>query len=346
MADKALRLEPRAIKPRYRRAMARKHRNLISEALVDLASLLTTDPRNIEARAEFQTLLALQNRRDKTERALAPEEILKADSPTAHGSFANPSRPTEADPHLRGLPSFQRIQQTPGVNLSSVHGTCQVCKKPMHRRDLKQCKKCCRVNYCGVTCQRADWPEHKLTCNVAPDQNITFRTGRRIIEHQYFNIHFLLYALRAIGPAKLAHEARDFVLMVVVNMVPVSAAKPNGRKRITVTNILAVPTSVMPPDVQVILDAGLQNAGQHAVHGAWIVTAGIYPEGEETRFRMSLLMPDNFISSNMHLPQFSLDFFSHSYGVYRRVNLDLDFLFESINDELRLDEENYYQLQA
>ncbi|KAF7336451.1 RNA polymerase II-associated protein 3 [Mycena sanguinolenta] len=167
-ADKALRLEPRAIKPRYRRAIARKKRNLISEAMIDLASLLTTDPRNVEARAEFQTLTAIQNQRDKIQRALIPEEILKADSPSAHGSSTNPPLPTHPDLHLRGLPLFQRIQQTSPVNVGGIHGACHVCKKAMHRRDLKECQKCRRVTYCGVACQRAHWPDHKRACNVAP----------------------------------------------------------------------------------------------------------------------------------------------------------------------------------
>ncbi|KAJ6484919.1 hypothetical protein C8R45DRAFT_999635 [Mycena sanguinolenta] len=346
-ADKALRLEPRAIKPRYRRAVARKNLNLISEALIDLASVLTTDPRNLEAQAKFQTLLTMQNERDKTKRTLVPGAILEADSPSAHGSFANPPRPTDPDRHLRGLPYFQWIQPTPPVNVGGIHGACYVCNKTMHRRNLKECQKCRRVNYCSVSCQRVDWPEHRRTCNVAPDEYLAFRAGRGLTEHEYFHLHLLLYALRAMGPAKLAHQPRDRILMAVIDMVPVSAAKPAGRKRMTVTNILTVPTSVTPPGVQSLLHSALQTAGEHAVHGVWIVTAGSHPKpGEETRFRVSLLVPDNLISSYMHLPQFSLDFFSHSYGVHRRVNLDMDFLFESINDELRLDKENFYQLQV
>ncbi|KAJ6484921.1 hypothetical protein C8R45DRAFT_999640 [Mycena sanguinolenta] len=345
-ADAALRLEPRAIKARYRRGMARKNQNLVSLAVIDLSSVLTTDPGNVEAMAEFRSLLAIQNRRDIAERELSPEDILKADFPSAYGSSGNPSRPIHPDLHLRGLPAFRAIYPSQTVNIARFHGLCQVCKKPMHRRDLKESQKCSRANYCGVTCQRADWPEHKLICNVAPDHNITFRTGRRLIDHQYFSTHLLLYALRAIGPAILAHEPRDFVLMVVVDMVPVVSGAPNGRKRIAVTNILPVHISILSPDVRDMLHSGLRNAHEYPLHAVWIVTSGIYPENEGTRFRISLIVADNFISSSTHLPQFSLDLYSHSYSQFHWVNLDLDLLFESINDELRADDENYYEMQA
>ncbi|KAJ6462174.1 hypothetical protein C8R45DRAFT_1178668, partial [Mycena sanguinolenta] len=334
-ADRALRLEPRAIKARYRRAMARKNLKFIPEALIDLASLLTTDPGIGEARAEFQTLTAPQNRTGRIERALTTEEILKADSPSAYGSSGNPSRVADPDPHLRGSTSFRRLKPMPHT------------KRIQPVSELKKCRKCGRVNDCSKACARANWSEHKLICNVAPDGNITFRTGRRIADHDYFRRHLLLYALRAIGPAKRAHEARPSILMVVVDMVPVSAAEPNGCNRTTVTNIVAVPTSILPPDVRDMLDLTPQNTnGQGPVHALWIVTSGIYPDGEATRCRVALLMPEDFISSNTHLPHFSLDCCSNSYGVFRRMNLDLDFLFESINDELRLDEEDYYGMRV
>ncbi|KAF7377005.1 MYND finger [Mycena sanguinolenta] len=264
-----------------------------------------------------------------------------------------PPLPGHPDPHSRGLPLFHQIQQSSPCSVSRIQGVCNGCKKSMRRRDLKECQKCRRVNYCGVPCQRADWPEHKRTCNVSPDLNLTFCTGRRLAEHDYFRMHMLLYALSAMGPPKFADEPHDFVLMVVVDMVPVSAAKPEGRKRITVTNMLPVPTSVLPADVYAMLDLSLQNVAQHtvpyAVHALLIVTAEKFPEGEDrldSRFRISMLFPSDFITSHMDLPEFSLDLFSHSHGVYRRVNLDMDFLFESINDELQLDEDDYYQMQA
>lgn len=141
-ADKALRFEPRALKARYRRAIARKNMNLIPEALVDISSLLTTDPSNAEGKVEFQKLVDIHNKTGR--RALSPEDILESDSPHAHGSLSNPQRENANDLHQMSLPFF-RFGTPPSAptskDIGSVHGACHACRKPMHRKDLKTCKK-------------------------------------------------------------------------------------------------------------------------------------------------------------------------------------------------------------
>ncbi|KAJ7093692.1 hypothetical protein C8R44DRAFT_860575 [Mycena epipterygia] len=92
--------------------------------------------------------------------------------------------------------------------------------------------------------------------------------------------------------------------------------------------------------------ASLRTLPKHsAMHCVWIATTGIYPEGKESRFRLAVLDAADIMVSSAHLPNFSLDLPSHSYNTFRRLNLNMDFLFESINDQLRLDVDNYYQLQ-
>ncbi|KAJ7469568.1 hypothetical protein FB451DRAFT_1368550 [Mycena latifolia] len=195
-ADKALQLEPRALKARYRRAIARKSLNLLPEALVDIFSSLASDPRNAEGKDELQILLNMQ----------------KEDGKKAQCDYA---------------PST--------TNVATLHGAYHTYRTPKHRKDLNTCKKCYRVNYCSVKCQRAECtsvsrPDHKLTCKPAPDGNTTIRVGRRIADYAYFCTHLLLYAIRAIDPPKLPGEDHDFILMVVVDMVPLLGSPRPGRK--------------------------------------------------------------------------------------------------------------------
>ncbi|KAJ7128323.1 hypothetical protein C8R44DRAFT_777800 [Mycena epipterygia] len=211
-----------------------------------------------------------------------------------------------------------------------THGACHACRKPMPRKELKTCKKCYRVNYCSAACQRTEWPQHKLTCNQALDNNTTIRLGRRLVDHTYFHAHLLLYALRAMGPPKFPDEDHPFLLMVIVDMIPLFSSQ-TGIQHVCVVDMQRVT---------------LRNFEHSPVHCVWIVTTGIYPEGEGCGFRLAVLGASDIMISSAHLPHFSMDLRSHSHGVLRRVNLDMDFIFESINDELRLDVDNYYQLQG
>ncbi|KAJ6616013.1 hypothetical protein B0H10DRAFT_2038933 [Mycena sp. CBHHK59/15] len=151
----ALLLEPRALKARYRRAMARKQLNLVPESLIDITSLLTTDPNNPEAKAEFPVLVDLQN--ESGRRALSPEDIVTADLPHAYGSASNPLRHNPGDLHQMTLPFFHRVIAAPR-NSSPIPmvGACRTCKVTKGREDVRTCQKCHRANYRSVNCQRAD----------------------------------------------------------------------------------------------------------------------------------------------------------------------------------------------
>ncbi|KAJ7748211.1 hypothetical protein DFH07DRAFT_830441 [Mycena maculata] len=344
-AAKALQLEPRATKARYRRAIARKLLKWIPEALLDITTLLTCDPDNSEAKAEYQILIDMQKKDGRG--PLAPENILECCSPLPYGSLTSPRHGDPSDPHQQRLPFFRMVPPLQKNAGSNVDGACMECTKPMRKKDLKTCQKCKRVNYCSVQCQRAAWPGHKQTCNVASDDNVTIRTGRRLADHPYFQTHLLLYAMRTMRKPRLRHETHDMILMVVVDMVLVEPSKPNGTKRTIVKNLVAVPICLVPQEVIYTLTHAVHKLSTNKpLHALWIVTTGIYPEGEECKFRLNVLPADEIITSSAHLPHFSLDLHSQSYGVFRRVTCDLDFLFWSINDELRLDIDNYYQFQA
>ncbi|KAJ7169363.1 hypothetical protein C8R43DRAFT_982900 [Mycena crocata] len=348
-ARRALILEPRSFKARYRRAMARKGMNLIPEALVDIAGVLTADPANSEARIEFAALVQIQNKTGR--RPLEPEDVLRLDFPHAYGSSANPPRSTlTTDLHRMSLPFFYKVDigekpgsaaVEPGVKISG----CMTCGLTVNKKKLKTCQKCRRANYCSVECQRADWPIHKPSCKIPIDKGTTIRAGRSIHHHQFFNVHLLFYALRALGPPILPGGRHDFLLMVIIDLVPLTPDSP--RKRIAVRNILPVPVSIIPEEIleihRGVLRATLPDTPLHCL---WITTTGVYPRGEDEESRVGPIPVMPFILSNVGNPAFSLDVYSHSWGAYRRITPDLDFLFESINDELRLDVQNHYSMQA
>ncbi|KAJ6536009.1 hypothetical protein DFH09DRAFT_1283933 [Mycena vulgaris] len=234
-ARKALVLDPRSFKARYRRAMARKGLNLIPEALVDIAGVLTADPTNSQARTEFAALVEIQNRTGM--RPLEPSAILALDFPHAYGSISNPPRPNLTDLHQLSVPFFFKVSadEKPGnaaIEPGVIVGACMTCQVTMDKKkNLRACGKCRRANYCSVECQRADWPMHKYTCGAAPDDGKTMRVGRNIHHHQIFQLHLLFYAVQAMGPPKLPSEIHDFVLMVVIELVPISSTSGSRKTR-------------------------------------------------------------------------------------------------------------------
>jgi len=146
--------------------MARKGLNLIPEALVDIAGLLTADPRNLQARAELAALVELQSRTGR--RPLEPEQIPVIKSPHAYGSSSKASRRNTADPHQLSLPFFFKLDadEKPGVSAIDpgvVVSACMTCKVAKDKKELKTCRKvraftiseaqCRRANYCNVQCQ-------------------------------------------------------------------------------------------------------------------------------------------------------------------------------------------------
>ncbi|KAJ7715180.1 hypothetical protein B0H16DRAFT_1616786 [Mycena metata] len=351
-AQRALILDPRSVKARYRRAMARKGLNLIPEALVDIAGVLTADPGNSQARTELAILVEIQCMAGR--RPLEPEQILAANFPHAYGSTSNPPVRNPSDPHQMLLPFFYKaypdeVPTIATINPGVVPSGCIACKVIKDKKDLKTCQKCRRAEYCNVECQRAHWPSHKLTCNPAKEKGITMKVGRNIQNKQFFDLHLLFYAIRAMGPPQLPNGNHDLLLMVVLDLVPISAPSDSGkyRRHISVKNLLPVPICIIPQEVVDMHRAVVALASPHnPVHAIWITTSGVYDPAEENRSRLGVLPVKPFILENIWKPEFTLDLYSHSYRLFRRITPDLDFLFTSINDELRLDTHNHYLLRA
>ncbi|KAJ7713901.1 hypothetical protein B0H14DRAFT_2644607 [Mycena olivaceomarginata] len=88
-AHRALELDSTSVKARYRRAMARRALGKLPESLLDLYSLLVTDPGNREARSAYAAVLEIYNLEGK--RCLGEIEIFIAKAPAAHGSTIHSS---------------------------------------------------------------------------------------------------------------------------------------------------------------------------------------------------------------------------------------------------------------
>lgn len=83
-----------------------------------------------------------------------------------------------ADAHIRGLALFytradlERRVLPRGEKLALLENPelrrCALCdKKAAPGKELKRCTRCKSTFYCGATCQRGHWPDHKISCMPA-----------------------------------------------------------------------------------------------------------------------------------------------------------------------------------
>ena len=53
--------------------------------------------------------------------------------------------------------------------MTAARAKCASCGKTSDA--LKHCKRCMNISYCSKSCQEADWPRHKTTCDSQSPQN-------------------------------------------------------------------------------------------------------------------------------------------------------------------------------
>ncbi|KAJ7024911.1 hypothetical protein C8F04DRAFT_1301361 [Mycena alexandri] len=221
-------------------------------------------------------------------RPLEAPQIVALDFPHAYGSSSNPPLQNYSDPHQLSLPFIFKEE----VNEEPGHAALDpdLCRTN-DKKNLKSCKKCRRANYC--------------------------------------NVEFLLfYAIRAMGPPNLVGGKHEFLLMVNVDLVP-SAFGSKKSKRIAVKNLIPVPLCIVPAEIADIQRRVVEETRPETLlHAIWITTTSVYGPGEEEASRVGLLVVNPLIAKSMSNPFFSLDLYSHSYGLNRRITPDLDFLFE------------------
>ncbi|KAJ7112720.1 hypothetical protein C8R44DRAFT_741792 [Mycena epipterygia] len=345
-AQTALIRDPRSIKARYRRALARNELGRLAEALVDLASLLTTSPTNEEGLAAFQEISASYAAGENPRISL--QEIVDADFPSAFGSHSLLKTGSIDSP---SIPSQQLpVNGDVGKELAPMQfSTCRTCKTTKSRKDIKTCQKCKRATYCNAACQKADWfvvkPSHKTTCNRQLDINLTMRLIRELTDDPYIRTHLSFYAARALGllDATDPSAPASRLLLVMVDTIPV-ATPDTDRQRLRIKHLLAPPLAVLPPEIvkshtETMFGNRMLYRGTPLV-GVCIATSSV--KDRERRYRViALPVPPEWLH-----PGFSIRLSSHSFGDERAVTMDLDSLYAGIEDELRLDVDNHYKLQG
>jgi hypothetical protein len=111
----------------------------------------------------------------------------------------------------------------------------------------------------------------------------------------------------------------------MVDMVPV--APDSTTKRIRIKHLLTAPLAVLPEEVvqshtEMLARTGMLYRGSPLI-GLCIGTVGVYPDGEETRYRaLALPIPPPFLRAD-----FAMALRSHSFGEDRRITMDLDLLY-------------------
>lgn len=67
------------------------------------------------------------------------------------------------------MPSFNSLPKRPVGGTYPLAGSCAFCERDDTASadedvQLDRCSGCRMTRYCGVQCQRRDWPRHKVTC--------------------------------------------------------------------------------------------------------------------------------------------------------------------------------------
>ncbi|KAJ7718453.1 hypothetical protein B0H16DRAFT_1740068 [Mycena metata] len=212
--------DPRSAKARYRRAIARKERGRLAEALVNLTSLLTTAPGSIEASTAIEEISGIYAASGHNRISL--EDVVR--------------KPLSTDPRLP--------PDIPAERLSAALVFVGPKKTIEERKEMKTCQKCKRATYCNATCQRGDWAGHKTTYNRPADNNLTFHLGRQLVDRVDISTHLAAYAVHAMGPAGMSATRSG---LVMINMVPL--IQDPARKRIRIKHLLPASLAVLPPEV-------------------------------------------------------------------------------------------------
>ncbi|KAJ7739369.1 hypothetical protein B0H16DRAFT_1729463 [Mycena metata] len=341
-AHTALIREPKSIKARYRRAVARREQGHNLEALVDLSSLLAVSPGNAQALAVFQEisdelLLAGGTRR------LCFHQIIDADYP-----------PTSAPPVVVTTSLPMPIALPPSIEgpgsgfISSGHlCICQTCKSVKRRQKMRQCAACGNAMYCDKVCQRANWPEHKNKCTRSVDNHRTLQLARKLLDCEYFADLFTIYCVRSAGYAEGTFPAHPpaRVLSIIVDMVPISTSSSSQGKRLRVKHLTAVPLAVLGEEL--VLSYNTMFAQMRATYPDMplvclcITAHSVHGQGEDPRFDMDM----DAVTPQLASPDFRGLMRSVSCNSNRLVTPDLDLLYSLIEEELARDDHNYYGMR-
>ncbi|KAJ7939800.1 hypothetical protein B0H13DRAFT_1941031 [Mycena leptocephala] len=350
-AHRALELDPTSVKARYRRAMARRASGKLPESLLDLYSLIVTDPRNRDARSAYAAVLEIYDLEGK--RCLSEIEIFIANAPAAHGSgltsFHMGTLNDTVGAVLQPSSRTPKPRYKPAVEVTEMIqcGGCE-CWRP--RGDVRFCTLCKRAAYCNQRCQRTDWPMHKPVCAPSVERNITLRLSGELLKVEFVANHLRLYALRALEFAPHARPRIEGLLNVHVEMVaaPGEFRRSVQRRRLSIRAINAVPLDILPEkDVQQFREARAEFSAKMGPE-ALIVGVVLVDMAEKvvSRTRLCLLAIPPDIVAAARAPNAAVEMYSHSLGKDVLTPVTLEKVYGRMEDELRLDTNNYYRMRG
>ncbi|KAJ7898897.1 hypothetical protein B0H14DRAFT_2556951 [Mycena olivaceomarginata] len=301
------RIDPRFIKARYRRAIARWWQGRLMESLVDLASVLTADPMDKATLTAFATVSAEHESLRGDADFLNPMAILEAGRLPAYGSAAAPR-----------LHDAQRV--------SRANGAIVVPDVSSH---------CSSTLYCNEVCQRKHWPTHKEDCFPYDKVYvIAMHLSIKLLDHKYIRMHLVSYAIRSIGALHHSHPPYLTALLVFVGLVPIETG-PRPQRRICIRNIVTVPFAVLDRETKESYFLGRETLRK---------ACGI-PDAPAVAILVTPLLKKKHQRQVQDIILRAPCFESHCFGVGRKVTSDLDELYWSLEDELANDVKNYYELQ-
>ncbi|KAJ7659601.1 hypothetical protein DFH06DRAFT_400765 [Mycena polygramma] len=135
--------DPKSIKSRHRRALARKELGRLAESLIDLVSLLTISPGNAEAAAAFQDISILYGAADEFS-YISLEGLAIAAAPHAFGSpTALQNQTHDTNPSPSDYQMSQAIQNSGSNRILKQTRSCTTCKISKERGQMKICRKVC-----------------------------------------------------------------------------------------------------------------------------------------------------------------------------------------------------------
>ncbi|KAJ7778551.1 hypothetical protein B0H16DRAFT_1503946 [Mycena metata] len=353
-ASLALFRDPRFTKARYRRAISRWKQGRHMDALVDLGSVLTTDPMDKDALAKFATILGEHESLGSDRGHLREMAVLMADSPSPYGSAAAPRPSQNASPGA----AFMIPNVSERVPRELKAGTCASCKTVKWMREIKTCRGCSTAVYCNEVCQRNHWPQHKSDCIRYPDHDVlAMHLCKTLLDHKYIRMHLIFYAMRSIGALHHSPPPYFAVLLVFVKTAPVTTGPKAARKRqrLSIANIVTAPLSVLDKDTRDSYVSQLEQMRETCkmpgAPGVAIIVTPLLGKGREMdRARCLIFMhrvvPELVMMATQPGIQRLASFESHSFGVGRTLTSDLDELYWNLEDELANDAENYYGLQG
>ena len=97
---------------------------------------------------------------------------LRVEAPHTAVSFLNAIGHAFADSHDKARSLLEKVTANTDRSLQL---TCATCGENAAQAGVSNLKKCARcrtpIRYCSASCQKADWPQHKLVCRPRPENH-------------------------------------------------------------------------------------------------------------------------------------------------------------------------------